>query len=298
LLSPKVSVLMTTYNAGQFLQEAIQSLLEQSLSDWELVLVDNASTDGSTENLISSDIRIRHILLDSNVGRTTALNIGLFACRGKYVAILDADDLSTSSRLEVQSHFLDTNIEHSLIGGEYETIDEHGRRIEIHRCGTSPKDLEESLGYSNEVAHSTVMYRRHLATETGGYDESFLYAQDFELTLRLMKLGRIEILPECLSSIRIHSNSETNKQSVSRSRLFDEYRCFRIANQYLSQNSSMKRRHRQRLAITAIAMAYSEIKERNLRNCVCYLIEGLKHDKSLSWLSIVARYFRHESTRI
>jgi glycosyltransferase involved in cell wall biosynthesis len=288
---------MTTYNAGRLLQEAVESVVKQSFSDWELVVVDNASTDASTDNLEFTDARIRYIKLESNVGRTPALNIGLSACTGVYVAILDADDLSHPSRLGVQSQFLDTNIGHSLIGSEYETIDEGGRRIKMHRCAASPIEVEKSLGYTNVIAHSTAMYRRHFAIETGGYDESFSYAQDFEMTLRLMKLGEVEILPECLGSIRIHSNSETNKNSVSKSRIFDEYRCFRIVNSYLSQNSSVEHKHRQRLAITAIAMAYSEIKERNLRESFSYLIEGLKNDKSFSWLAVVARYFRPENTR-
>lgn len=298
MLTPKVSVLMTTYNAGRLLQEAVQSVVEQSFSDWELVVVDNASTDASTENLEFTDARIRYIKLEANVGRTPALNIGLFACVGEYVAILDADDLCHPSRLGVQSQFLDTNISHSLIGSEYETIDEGGRRIKMHRCAASPEEVKTSLGYTNVIAHSTVMYRRNLAIETTGYDESFSYAQDFEMTLRLMELGEVEILPKCLSSIRIHSNSETNKNSVSKSRIFDEYRCFRIANSYLSQNLSVEHKHRQRLAITAIAMAYSEFKDRNLRRSFSFLIEGLKNDKSFSWLLIVARYFRTGNARI
>ena len=298
MLTPKVSVLMTTYNAGRLLQEAVQSVVEQSFSDWELVVVDNASTDASTENLEFTDARIRYIKLEANVGRTPALNIGLFACVGEYVAILDADDLCHPSRLGVQSEFLDTNISHSLIGSEYETIDEGGRRIKMHSCAASSKEVKTSLGHTNVIAHSTVMYRRNLAIETAGYDESFSYAQDFEMTLRLMKLGEVEILPECLSSIRIHPNSETNKKSVSKSKIFDEYRCFRIANSYLSQNSSVEHKHRQRLAITAIAMAYSEFKERNLRGSLSFLIEGMKNDKSFSWLLVVARYFRTKNARI
>ncbi len=297
MFSPKVSILMTTYNAGSYLQEAIQSVLTQSLTDWELVIVDNASTDGSTANLDHLDTRIRYIKLESNVGRTPALNIGLSACTGVYVAILDADDLSHPSRLEIQSYFLDMNIEHSLIGGEYETIDDDGKRIEIHRCGASPKDLETSFCYSNEVAHSTVMYRRLLALESGGYDESFPYAQDFEMTLKLMKLGKIEILHECLSSIRIHQNSETNKNQLTKTRLLDEYRCFRIANSHVKVKGLLTRKQGQRLAVTAIAMAYSELKTGNIRKGIAYLIEGINHDRSFSWVITVVKYFRNSNAR-
>jgi glycosyltransferase involved in cell wall biosynthesis len=288
---------MTTYNAGRLLQEAVESVVKQSFSDWELVVVDNASTDASTDNLEFTDARIRYIKLEANVGRTSALNIGLFACVGEYVAILDADDLCHPSRLGVQSQFLDPNIGHSLIGSEYETIDEGGRRIKMHRCAASPNEVEKSLGYTNVIAHSTVMYRRLLALESGGYDESFPYAQDFEMTLKLMKLGKIEILHECLSSIRIHQNSETNKNQLTKTRLLDEYRCFRIANSHVKVKGLLTRKQGQRLAVTAIAMAYSELKTGNIRKGIAYLIEGINHDRSFSWVITVVKYFRNSNAR-
>lgn len=210
-MSLLLSVIMTVHNGSSYLYDAITSVLEQSYHDFELVVVDNGSTDNSLQILNSfNDPRLRVIELGRNIGRTPALNVALEASYGDYVAVQDADDISLPQRLECQISYLRDNADVILLATSFSNIDASGKIMREHRVPTSNETITWNLVFDNCLPHSSVMMRRERIWALGGYDEDFRWAQDYELYSRLMhRKERIAALPETLVYIRLHPQSET-----------------------------------------------------------------------------------------
>ena len=201
--TPKVSVLMTCYNAASTIEESVRSILAQTFTDFELVLVDNCSTDDSMSKVKKiGDSRIRIVALDRNHGRTPALNIALTNARGQYIAILDADDTSTANRFALQVDCLDQNPELVLVASWYRNIDSFGNLINEATPPTSHLEIIRRLAFENPIVNSSTMFRLSSAQHVGGYDQKYFYSQDFALWLKLAQIGQLQILGQYLSDIR------------------------------------------------------------------------------------------------
>jgi len=228
--TPKVSVLMTCYNAASTIEESVRSVIAQTFSNWELVLVDNCSTDDSIAIVRQiGDARIRITQLDSNHGRTPALNIGLNNARGEYLAILDADDLSTPDRLQLQVDCLDNNPNLVLVASWYRNINSGGELINEVKTPTQHLDLVRVLASNCPFMNSAVMFRTEAAKRLDGYNETFQYSQDLDLWLGLATLGEFTILPKFLTSIRLTATSLTNAPHFGLARTHDAYVLYRRA---------------------------------------------------------------------
>lgn len=244
--SPRVSILMTIYNAGSYLRLAVDSLLSQSFTDWELVAIENGSTDGSKQVMAGySDPRIRLIDLDKNIGRTPALNLALREAKGDLVAILDADDIALPLRLEQQVAFMDANPKVVLLGGWARLIDGEGHETGAMRHPSDPAALKDSLIYSNPVMHSASMYRREAALKGGGYPEAYAYASDFGLWLDLLKQGEMAVLAEDIVLFREHAASATVSPVFALAKARDGITLFKAAAALWDY--SPKARHKGRL---------------------------------------------------
>jgi glycosyltransferase involved in cell wall biosynthesis len=149
-----------------------------------------------------ADPRIRIVALDKNHGRTPALNIALNNARGQYIAILDADDTSTTDRFQLQVDRLDQDSELVLIASWYRNIDSSGKLINEARPPTTHLKIVQRLASDNPIVNSATMFRLSSARRAGGYDPKFLYSQDFALWLQLARIGKLQILPKFLSNIR------------------------------------------------------------------------------------------------
>jgi len=206
---PKVSVLMCVYNDERFVGLAIESILAQTCQDFEFVIVNDGSTDGTAEVVASyarADARIR-VFAQANAGTTAAANFGLSQCRGTYVARLDSDDISLPHRLEVEADFLDRHPEVALVGGGTEIIDSQGQTIGIRniRCSRPWKTLRHRCIYQQ----SDVMFRREVALALGGYREKFHNAQDYDLWLRISEVAKIAKLTNILGQWRLNGGGYT-----------------------------------------------------------------------------------------
>lgn len=205
---PRVSVLLPVYNDTTHLREAVQSLLDQTLQEFELLVLDDGS-DVPVKDIIDSfgDARIRYNRV-SHGGLTKTLNRGLAMCRARYVARQDADDVSSPDRLTRQVEFLDTNPEVVLIGSNCWHIDDAGAILTRSRY---PLKHETIVRYMQKIRnpfpHSAVMFRKHTVLARGGYDERFPRVQDYELWLRLIQDGRVAILDAPLCAIRYRRDS-------------------------------------------------------------------------------------------
>lgn len=203
---PTVSVLMGVYNETEHIRTAINSILSQSLGDFELIIVDDGSTDDTVEIIESyDDDRIHLLCNETNVGLTVSLNRALKAASGRYVARQDADDISESDRFERQVKFLEEHDEITLVGTDATLIDADGRTRDYRRVFCRP-DFD-SLLEKNDIIHGSVMIKRDVLADIGGYNEFFRYGQDYELWLRLAKQYKIANISAPLYRLRIHNRS-------------------------------------------------------------------------------------------
>jgi len=205
---PKVSVVMSVYNGEIYLQEAVDSILNQTFENFEFLIVDDGSTD-RTLNILQSykDPRIKVINNKKNIGLTASLNKGLKIAKWEYIARMDADDVSFPHRLEQQKAFLDRNPQVAVVGSWVEVIDESGKTQKTWRTLTRSHLLRWRLLFKNTFAHPAVMFRKGAVLQMGGYDEYFKCAQDYELWSRLSSNWEVTNIPEVLLKWRRRENS-------------------------------------------------------------------------------------------
>jgi glycosyltransferase involved in cell wall biosynthesis len=188
--APFVSVLMPVYNPGRFLVEAVDSVLAQTYPAFELVVIDDASSDGSFEQLSAyavRDSRVRVFRQPENRGIVAARNRAFREARAdsRYFAILDSDDVAVPERLERQVAFLETHPDHALVGGHTLIIDEQSRQVGIRRYPVDYAQICSVLTRYNPIAQPAVMLRRSMLESVGQYSQEYPRCQDYELWLRL-----------------------------------------------------------------------------------------------------------------
>jgi glycosyltransferase involved in cell wall biosynthesis len=206
----KVSVVMSVYNDTEYLQSSIQSILSQTFNDLEFIIVDDGSTDDTLAIVKRfNDPRIR-LLEQSHKGLPAALNYGISKSSGELIIRMDADDISFPDRIENQVKFMDDNPNLSMIGGGAEIIDSNGKSIGIRNPVLGEENIIELSHYACPTIHPTLCFRRSVIEKIGRYRENFLYAQDYDLVLRMLDFKfRVENIPDILIKYR------TNKKHSS-----------------------------------------------------------------------------------
>jgi hypothetical protein len=206
-----ITVLLPVFNGGPYLRPAIESVLAQTLSDFELLVVDDGSTDGSLEVARSlRDPRLRVVENGRNLGLTASLNRGLHEARAPLVARQDADDLSAPDRLARQADLMARRPELALLGTQADVIDARGRRGGSLARSCEHDSIRWELLFDNAFVHSSVMFRRKVVLEeAGGYDEGLRYCQDFALWSRLVRSHAAANLDRPLVRCRAHGRSMT-----------------------------------------------------------------------------------------
>jgi len=212
-----VSVLMPVFNAQRYVAQAVESILNQTFSDFEFIIIDDGSTDESLKILqryAAQDRRIR--LVDRpNKGITPTLNEGIALSQGEFIARMDADDVAFERRLEVQYDFMHANPCVLCCGSFYQLIDRRGRAISVVENPLANDDIQkECLSGRNCICHPAAMFRRAAVTEVGGYDEYFEAAQDLDLWLRLGEHGALANVPEVLVKYRLNPLSITSTKRL------------------------------------------------------------------------------------
>lgn len=217
---PTVSVVMSVHNGERFLQEAVGSILAQTWSDFEFIVVDDASTDRTPAILDAlHDPRIVRLRNEANLGLTKSLNRGLQQARGRYIARLDADDLSEPQRLARQVEYLEGHPEIVVLGTWTTEIDENGREIGALEIVPDPDFIAWELTRRNVVYQSSVLMRREQVLRLGGYDPAFPYAQDHDLWTRVIRAGgKVALLPEKLTRYRRSGGQITRTRAAEQDR--------------------------------------------------------------------------------
>lgn len=206
IAGPRVSVVMAAYNAAEHLSAAIDSILGQTFEDFELIVIDDGSTD-ETSAIIQGyqDPRLRPVRNPRNLGLIASLNRGLDLARGEFIARMDADDESLPRRFEEQVRFLDAHPEIGLCGTAVETF---GTRVEYWEVECDSAKLKCQLLFEAGFNHTSVMFRRLLIEQHGfRYEAQYLHAEDFALWTRLANVTELANLPAPLVKYRLHPNS-------------------------------------------------------------------------------------------
>ena len=217
-LAPLVSVIMPVYNGDRYLSEAIDSILAQTFTDFELLIVDDASTDSSAEIVRSyekRDSRIRFFQLTENSGAATARNCALNAAVGAYVTPMDCDDVSVETRLQQQVSFLNANPEIGAVGGCGQAVSGDLATL-LFRQESPPSHAVSVLNMfcGDGFVQASVMFRRKFLIAVGGYDPGLRISEDLDLILRLLFETGIKFanLQEDLLIFRRHAGSTTMRQ--------------------------------------------------------------------------------------
>jgi glycosyltransferase involved in cell wall biosynthesis len=216
---PAVSVIMGVRNSAQFLGTAVASLQAQTFADWELVIVDNGSTDGGVAALLATqpDPRIRVFHHGQPLGPGPALAAACREACGRYLAVLDSDDIALPRRLEIQHAYLELRPEVIMVGTGVELIDEAGKVLGREAHVGMHEDIFTVTAYFHALRHSSVMFRRELL-ERVQY-RGVLGAADHDFFARTAEVGRIEVLPALLCRYRLRDDSVSHagdKGAISR----------------------------------------------------------------------------------
>ncbi len=178
---PLVSVIMPAYNASLFITSSVQSIKDQTLKNWELIIINDGSTDNTLEILKKiKNRKIKIINQKKNIGPYKSINNHINKCKGKFIAFLDADDVSNNKRLKIQSDFLITHKNFSLVGSNFKYIDTDGNFIKKNN-GISIKEFNKTFPCQNCIANSSVMLRKEIFKEIYFLDKEFFYANDYIL---------------------------------------------------------------------------------------------------------------------
>jgi len=223
---------MAVYNGERYLQSAISSVLDQSFTDFEFIIVDDGSTDRTAEIIErNKDPRIRLISNSSNRGLPASLNSGIEAATGKFVARQDADDVSLRERLELQvAAFLD-NDNMAFVGGNWSIIDQDDRMVATRNLPGASDEMRENLVTRNiRCPHGAMMFSRSALASVGGYDLGFTYTQDLELQLKLVAAGH----DICSVSEIVYEYRLLPGQNRRKTELQSKFRA--IANERYSKN--------------------------------------------------------------
>jgi glycosyltransferase involved in cell wall biosynthesis len=193
--APAISVLMSVRNGAPWVRDAVKSVLEQTVTDLELVVIDDGSTDATTLLLATiGDPRLR-VERQAPRGLTPSLNRALALARAPLLARLDADDVALPERLACQRAFLDAHPDVGLLGTGAREVDASGREIGVVSPPEDDAAIRRAMIRRNPFVHSSVMMRRRALEEAGGYDERLGVAQDYDLWMRMSRITRLANLP-------------------------------------------------------------------------------------------------------
>lgn len=213
-MEPTVSIVMSVYNGGDDLGPAIDSVLAQTFTDFEFVIINDGSKDNSLELLREyeqRDARIR-LIDQANTGLTVALRRGVETSRGEFVARMDADDISMPTRLEKQVALLRSDNRLAIISCHLEHFFDDGTVKFVQTFEQNPRLTQLFANFYNPIGgHGQILYRRSAYEAAGGYDPDYNLAEDYDLWTRILRHGELGIVPETLYRYRTGHESVTSR---------------------------------------------------------------------------------------
>lgn len=212
-MTPRVSVIIPARNAEAYIRESLSSILKQTFSDFELIVIDDGSSDSTSEIVLKLSIDKRVLLIKNPHGgnMSSALNLGISRSSGGYLVRMDADDIALPNRLRTQVDFMDKNPQIVAVGSYVRTFGSSISRT--WRFPTAPAGVNAELLFRNPLAHPSVIIRKSAMEKIGGYDTHFQYCQDYALWSRLTCIGQIANIPSVLLKYRRHPSQMGSQYS-------------------------------------------------------------------------------------
>jgi glycosyltransferase involved in cell wall biosynthesis len=233
-MKPPISIILPTYNGGHFIAGAIESVLAQTYTQWELLIISDGSVDATkevVENYVRKDSRIIFIEYKKNSGIQRTLNKGIALATGKYIARIDDDDRWVdSTKLSAQVDFLEKNTEYVLVGTDAIVVDEKGAVLSTNIMPKNDAAIRSKILSKNCFLHATVLIRKNAIEKAGGYSEKVkhFHAEDYELWLRLGTVGKLGNLNMRSTALTAHAGSLTSRNRVLQARhIFQTMREYR-----------------------------------------------------------------------
>ena len=219
-MSPQVSILLPTYKDAQAIARAIKSFIAQTYTSWELLIIDDGLTDAARQAIVDisgTDTRITLLPYEGNGGIQKALNKGLRIARGMYIARIDDDDEWTDNdKLQKQVNHFEQHVDCVLVGTNAMLRDENGKKLASYTLPQTDYEIRERLLFKNCFLHPTIMFRKNIVDQLGGYDESeaVKHVEDYALWLAMGSKGTVANLAEVTTELTIHSKSLTFQNRI------------------------------------------------------------------------------------
>jgi len=216
--NPKISVIIITKNRASFIAKAIESVLNQTFTDWELIILDNDSNDG-TEGIVAcykaKDNRIKYQKNPKDQGISKSRNVAISLSRGKYIAMLDSDDYwIDKNKLQKQFDFLEKNPDFGMIGSAIVCVDKNGEKIRDYFYETEDKKIRRRILIRNQFTQSSVMFRKSVLDEIEGYSETLNVAEDFDLWLEIGRRYKFANLKDQTTAYTIHTGGVSKERKI------------------------------------------------------------------------------------
>jgi glycosyltransferase involved in cell wall biosynthesis len=213
---PKVSVILTCYNHLAYLPEALDGILCQTFQDFEILAIDDGSTDGTRDWLTAHSERLQLIFNEKNLGTYGSLNVALSKATGEFIAVLNDDDLWAPTKLERQLALFESHPKVGLVHTDGKFIDGKGDVVEGSPLGfefprTETGDVLLSLVYANKIIASAVLVRAECFHKLGGFNEKYFGSGDWEMWMRVAEEWEIGFVPEPLTYYRVHGANASHK---------------------------------------------------------------------------------------
>jgi hypothetical protein len=214
--APFVSVVLPVFNCGKYIREAVESILKQTYTGFEFLIINDGSTDESLQILndyANKDSRVK-IINQHNSGIVVALNRGLIEAKGEWVFRMDGDDISLPHRIEMQTKMVRGDASLVLVGGWCQQINPEGIPLKINKYPSKHDELIDALENAQAFyPHSSACFRRDTVMELGGYRERFRHAEDYDLWLRLSSVGKFSCCQNVILQLRKHPKNISNLSS-------------------------------------------------------------------------------------
>lgn len=236
---PLISVITAVYNGELYIEETIRSILRQTVSDFEYIIVDDASTDGSVSKILGfNDPRIKLIRNPTNLRLVGTRNAGLAIASGSYIALIDHDDVAVENRFELQLNAMLADPNLILIGSLTDNIDENGAKLPSRlRHYDSPEQSKIRLLFRNHFVNSTLFFKR-IEEAPINYRPEFPLSEDYDFIVRMAELGKVHVLPIVLVKYRIHSQNYSRKMNFEMVKLCREVKIRQLTQLGISPSVS------------------------------------------------------------
>ena len=253
---PKVSVIIPVYNAENFLSETIESVIAQTYTDWEIIAVDDGSTDRSGKILRKYEQLLPqkfHAIMQQNSGTSAARNTAIEASKGEYIAFLDHDDLWLPEKLGKQVELLDSNKKFGMVYSDNYVIDSNGdlKKKSLLPCIMFRGNVFNELFHRNFIALLTVIIRNEVLNKVGMFDPKYKIAEEYDLFLRIAEYYPVDFVEQPLAKYRVHAESVSKNIEVS----VDED--LQIMEYWLNKKPELKRELRGKIRLKKARLCYN-----------------------------------------